>query len=58
MTDGGPLVRSILTTLLELAGLALIVAAAWTIAPAFGLAAAGFALIAVGVAVGGRDGIS
>lgn len=50
--------RSILTTLLELAGLALIVAAAWTIAPALGLAAAGFALIAVGVAVGGRDGIS
>lgn len=42
-------VRATLTTLSELAGIALISAGCWLVSPAFGLIAAGIGLIAAGV---------
>lgn len=42
------------STLLELAGLALVVAAAWMASPLAGVLAAGVACLAVGYALGDR----
>lgn len=43
--------RSIFSTLLELAGFALVVAGAYLLAPWLGIAAAGVALLVIGAAV-------
>jgi hypothetical protein len=44
-------VRGVLTTVVEIVGLAAVAAGFWLISPAFGLIAAGGALVALGVAL-------
>ena len=46
--------RDVLTTLLELAGFALLAVAAWLVAPPLGLAVAGVSCIAIGWLTGRR----
>lgn len=46
--------RDVLSNLFELIGAALLITAAWTVAPALGLVVAGAALIVVGYAINAR----